>query len=154
MKRNWIVAGALATCMLLGGSAFAKDHDRDHDKRRDHRVERRDIRWDRDHDRDRRDRDHDRRPAGWSKGKKTGWGDCDLPPGQAKKHGCYDRDEYRRRHEHRAIHREPARTRTSTGAWNQARSSTTTTTTTTTTRNNKPGAWGVAKDSAQAKQGR
>ena len=29
------------------------------------------------------------RPAGWSHGKKTGWGDCDLPPGQAKKHGCH-----------------------------------------------------------------
>ncbi len=29
-----------------------------------------------------------RRPPGWSKGKKTGWGDCDVPPGQAKKVGC------------------------------------------------------------------
>ena len=28
------------------------------------------------------------RPPGWSKGKKTGWGDCGLPPGQAKKYGC------------------------------------------------------------------
>ena len=28
------------------------------------------------------------RPPGWSQGKKTGWGDCDLPPGQAKKYGC------------------------------------------------------------------
>ncbi len=28
------------------------------------------------------------RPPGWSEGKKTGWGDCDLPPGQAKKYGC------------------------------------------------------------------
>jgi hypothetical protein len=27
-------------------------------------------------------------PPGWSKGKKTGWGNCDLPPGQAKKYGC------------------------------------------------------------------
>jgi hypothetical protein len=32
--------------------------------------------------------DRDERPAGWSRGKKTGWGDCGLPPGQAKKHGC------------------------------------------------------------------
>lgn len=29
----------------------------------------------------------DHRPPGWSKGKKTGWGNCDLPPGQAKKYG-------------------------------------------------------------------
>jgi hypothetical protein len=28
------------------------------------------------------------RPAGWSQGKKTGWGNCDVPPGQAKKMGC------------------------------------------------------------------
>ena len=27
-------------------------------------------------------------PPGWSHGKKTGWGDCGLPPGQAKKYGC------------------------------------------------------------------
>lgn len=27
-------------------------------------------------------------PPGWNHGKKTGWGNCGLPPGQAKKHGC------------------------------------------------------------------
>jgi len=27
-------------------------------------------------------------PPGWNKGKKTGWGNCGLPPGQAKKYGC------------------------------------------------------------------
>ncbi len=32
--------------------------------------------------------DGDQRPPGWSHGKKKGWGDCDLPPGQAKKYGC------------------------------------------------------------------
>ncbi len=30
----------------------------------------------------------DHRPPGWSQGKKKGWGNCDLPPGQAKKYGC------------------------------------------------------------------
>ena len=30
----------------------------------------------------------DGRPPGWSKGKKTGWGNCGMPPGQAKKYGC------------------------------------------------------------------
>ena len=29
------------------------------------------------------------RPPGWSRGKKTGWKNCGLPPGQAKKYGCY-----------------------------------------------------------------
>jgi hypothetical protein len=28
------------------------------------------------------------RPAGWSHGKKTGWSNCGMPPGQAKKYGC------------------------------------------------------------------
>ena len=32
--------------------------------------------------------DHDGLPPGWSKGKKTGWGNCGLPPGQAKKYAC------------------------------------------------------------------
>ena len=32
--------------------------------------------------------DRDERPPGWSHGKKTGWGNCGLPPGQAKKYGC------------------------------------------------------------------
>ncbi|HKN35054.1 MAG TPA: hypothetical protein VJX16_17565 [Terriglobales bacterium] len=33
-------------------------------------------------------RDRDGRPPGWSRGKKAGWGNCGLPPGQAKKYGC------------------------------------------------------------------
>ena len=32
--------------------------------------------------------DHDGRPPGWNHGKKTGWKNCGLPPGQAKKYGC------------------------------------------------------------------
>lgn len=32
--------------------------------------------------------ENDGTPPGWSKGKKTGWGNCGLPPGQAKKYGC------------------------------------------------------------------
>src|SRR5215510_2763239 len=32
--------------------------------------------------------DADGRPPGWTRGKKTGWGNCGLPPGQAKKYGC------------------------------------------------------------------
>lgn len=29
-----------------------------------------------------------KRPPGWDHGRKTGWGDCNVPPGQAKKVGC------------------------------------------------------------------
>ncbi len=28
------------------------------------------------------------RPPGWDRGKKVGWGDCNVPPGQAKGDGC------------------------------------------------------------------
>ena len=28
------------------------------------------------------------RPPGWDRGRKMGWGNCDMPPGQAKKYGC------------------------------------------------------------------
>lgn len=31
---------------------------------------------------------NDNRPPGWSRGNKTGWGNCDVPPGQAKKGSC------------------------------------------------------------------
>jgi hypothetical protein len=33
-------------------------------------------------------RNRDERPPGWSHGNKTGWQNCGLPPGQAKKYGC------------------------------------------------------------------
>jgi Ni/Co efflux regulator RcnB len=67
-----------------------KDKDKNKDKDREDKGHKKD--WaerDRDHDRD----DHGRvanngRPPGWDKGKKTGWGNCDVPPGQAKKQGC------------------------------------------------------------------
>src|SRR5512146_2036140 len=53
------------------------------------RYERSDDGWER-HDRyDVRIYDvRESRPPGWSRGNKTGWGDCGLPPGQAKKYGC------------------------------------------------------------------
>jgi hypothetical protein len=125
-----LIAGAtVIACMLMGTAAFAKDHDRDDHKGQG--PQHRNVRWDRHHDRD-HDRDH--RPAGWDKGKKKGWGDCDLPPGQAKKHGCYDRD---RRHHHprRVVRRTPTTVHRSprpvVGVWQRNKQTTTTTTTTT-----------------------
>ena len=29
-----------------------------------------------------------RHPPGWDRGRKVGWGNCDVPPGLAKKFGC------------------------------------------------------------------
>jgi len=75
-----------------------RDHDRDHDRDRDrdqvrHRGRHRDD-----------DRDSfrgDGRPPGWSKGNKTGWGNCDVPPGQAKKYGCHPNGRSHRGHSKR-----------------------------------------------------
>ncbi|HZQ92629.1 MAG TPA: hypothetical protein VFA60_12605 [Terriglobales bacterium] len=92
---------------LCSAPAFAKDHGQGHGKDKFEKHDRdhdRDDRWRRDHDRD----DHFRHansgtPPGWRHGRKTGWGNCDLPPGQAKKQGCHstwvnhrDRDRDRR----------------------------------------------------------
>ncbi len=38
------------------------------------------------------------RPPGWNRGNKTGWRDCGMPPGQAKKYGCYTYVNEGRRH--------------------------------------------------------
>jgi Ni/Co efflux regulator RcnB len=101
LKRTlfWIVALSLA----LSTGAMAKDHD-EHGKGKGH--EHKAAHHDRDDDRwESRDGweyhrfEGDHRPPGWSQGKKVGWKDCGLPPGQAKKYGCYkyryhDRDYY------------------------------------------------------------
>lgn len=108
-----------------------KDKDR---KDRDHKKD-----W-RDHDRD-HDRDHGRvanngRPPGWDKGKKTGWGNCDVPPGQAKKQGC------RSTHSTRPVvvsHRKPQDHQRRTVPTNRRTTTTTTTTTTTSTGSSRQG---------------
>jgi hypothetical protein len=100
--------------------------DKDKDKDKDHKKE-----W-RDHD---RDRDHGRvanngRPPGWDKGKKTGWGNCDVPPGQAKKEGCRGTTSHRTVTTQRRTY--PARTYPRRTDPTRRRTTTTTTTTTTT----------------------
>jgi len=131
MTRNWVAAATVLMCIVMGTSATAKDQGRSkgmgkHDGARwEHRDRDRDIRW---------ERDRSRRPAGWSKGKKKGWGNCNLPPGQAKKQGC---NGYYRNRDRVVIFRDRDRDRR-TGGW---RLPSKTTTTTTTTR--KPGGWHI-----------
>ena len=83
---------ALVLGMALATSAPAKDHDdkdkgNGHGKGNPHNAQRDD---DGDHDRDNhgwkshdgweyRTYDKGHYPPGWSKGKKTGWGNCNLP---------------------------------------------------------------------------
>lgn len=112
-KRSWMTLVIVLATAGLGGTAFARSGKhtggvRGNHARENERHESREWRHDRDHDRDRdhhrhlrrvRDDDHHGRrtdrPRGWSRGRKTGWGDCDAPPGQATKHGCRGRDPYR-----------------------------------------------------------
>jgi hypothetical protein len=46
------------------------------------------------------------RPKGWDEGKKVGWGDCDVPPGLARKRGC---DSHGFSARERAVHKAQAR---------------------------------------------
>jgi len=109
-KRFAIFVTAALGLTLFSGMAYAKDHGRGQGQRQGHhawmragggndfdRDDRISRRADRDRDRDNfRDNVFARRrglgmssqPRGWSQGRKTGWGNCDLPPGLAKKEGC------------------------------------------------------------------
>jgi len=64
------------------GNPHAQAMREDHDQGRDHDGWERHDKWEYHTYRG------DERPPGWSKGRKTGWGNCNLPPGQAKKYGC------------------------------------------------------------------
>ncbi len=89
---RWIALFALAVALVWAAPLMAdKDKDKDRGRGRDHARagdDRDDDRWETRGGYEYRTYDRDRRPPGWSKGKKTGWGNCDLPPGQAKKYGC------------------------------------------------------------------
>jgi hypothetical protein len=91
---------ALILGMALSTGMVAKDHgdkddDHGHGKGNRHNAQRDDD--DRDHDGGRwesrngweyRSYERGEVPPGWNKGRKTGWGNCNMPPGQAKKYGC------------------------------------------------------------------
>src|SRR5947208_13995544 len=94
-KAFWITVVMLMGLASAASPALAQGPKHNADKVRD-QIERRDrdrVRHDdRDDDRERRrdifTRDEHGRPSSWDRGKKNGWGDCDVPPGQAKKQGC------------------------------------------------------------------
>lgn len=99
MTKRWFAVitlmGALAvSAPLMADHGQKRGKGNPHEDRADDRG-----RHDRDRDDDRWERrdgyeyraygDRDGRPPGWSRGQKTGWRNCGLPPGQAKKYGCY-----------------------------------------------------------------
>lgn len=92
MRKRWLGIFVVLTTLFMVAPALQADHG---DKGSKHGNGNKHFDDDGDQGWDRRDGyeyhsygDHDPRPAGWSKGKKTGWGNCGLPPGQAKKYGC------------------------------------------------------------------
>lgn len=63
--------------------------DDEHGRRGDRDRRRDDDRWERRGRYEYHAYDRDRRPEGWARGRRVGWGYCGLPPGQAKKYGCW-----------------------------------------------------------------
>ena len=97
MSKRLLAIFALVIALGLGAPAVMADHGNDkHGHGQGHgrghgnkHADNDDRNWDR---RDgfeyRTYGDRDGRPPGWSRGQKTGWKNCGLPPGQAKKYGC------------------------------------------------------------------
>ena len=92
MKRLFALL-TLVAALGLGTPALMADHgDRDHKQKHGNKhfeddEDRRD--WERRDGYEYRVYRHgDQLPPGWSRGNKTGWRDCGMPPGQAKKYGC------------------------------------------------------------------
>lgn len=90
MRTRWMWVMAFFIVMGLAAPLASAEPRNDKGKGKAHaaRYDRDDDRWER-HDRyEVRIFGRDERPPGWSRGRKTGWGDCGMPPGQAKKYGC------------------------------------------------------------------
>lgn len=92
MKANrWTALGLLAalscTPALLADDEH-RGHGHGHGKGHEKHAYAREEGWERRGDFEYRTFGRDERPPGWSRGRKTGWGNCGMPPGQAKKYGC------------------------------------------------------------------
>jgi hypothetical protein len=94
MRKSWIAASVLIVALSV--PALAKGPKKDNSHASPAAKQDKGGKSDKDHGWEKRDGvemrvfgPHDGRPEGWSKGKKTGWQDCGLPPGQAKKYQCY-----------------------------------------------------------------
>ncbi len=99
MRLRYFLALILGAALSTGawaqgnsGNAHGKGHGNPHNAQRDDDYgrghDRDDDRWESRNGWEYRTYDRGQMPPGWSKGKKTGWGNCNLPPGQAKKYGC------------------------------------------------------------------
>lgn len=90
MRNHWVAVFALVGSLFFTCPAVMADHGQGHGKGNPH-AERDgddDHGWEHREGYEYRVFERDARPPGWSHGKKTGWGNCGMPPGQAKKYGC------------------------------------------------------------------
>ena len=96
MYKRLLAILALVLALGIGTPALMAEHgDEDHGNGHKHGHGKKHFDKDDDRNWERRDGyeyrsygDRDGRPPGWSRGEKTGWKNCGLPPGQAKKYGC------------------------------------------------------------------
>ncbi len=94
MRKSWLLMFALAVALAWVMPARGEgDKDKDKDHGKGHQAESRDRdrdddRWERREGYEYRTYERGQVPPGWNKGRKTGWGNCGMPPGQAKKYGC------------------------------------------------------------------
>ena len=91
MSKRFVAIFALAAVLALDGPTLMADHGDKGDKHQQgnkHSNDHDDQAWQPREGYEYRMYTGDERPPGWSHGKKTGWGDCGLPSGEAKKHGC------------------------------------------------------------------
>jgi hypothetical protein len=91
MMTRWFTAVALGAAMLFASPNLLAEKDKEKHKGNKHGYKHHDDDnqgWEHRGGYEYREYDRDGRPPGWSQGKKTGWGNCGLPPGQAKKYGC------------------------------------------------------------------
>ena len=90
MGRRLFAILAMLVALLIAPSLMA-DHGKAKEKKNPHasKADKHDRGWERRGGYEYRVYgDRNDRPPGWSQGNKTGWRDCGLPPGQAKKYGC------------------------------------------------------------------
>ncbi|GAC1673708.1 MAG: hypothetical protein NVS9B4_28080 [Candidatus Acidiferrum sp.] len=91
MSKRLLAILTMVAALGLGTPVLRADHGekgKKHQHGNKHFDDGNDQGWDRRDGYEYRTYGDDERPAGWSRGQKTGWGNCGLPPGQAKKYGC------------------------------------------------------------------
>jgi hypothetical protein len=90
MGKNFLLSLTLLAAFAWSAPALFADHGDhgNHGKHGKHGNKHDDQGWERKDGYEYRTYEGDDRPPGWGHGKKTGWGNCGLPPGQAKKRGC------------------------------------------------------------------